>query len=254
MHGQYRELIVYKAYADLKAERERTFLGLLWWIIEPLIAMSIYYLVFKVLLKRGTEDFIPFLLVGLIVWQWFNAVIVNGGNSILRSMGLVRQVPLHKVIFPINIVLTNSARFVLSLSVLFVCLWLNGFEVQIHYLAFPVILSVELFLMTAIAFPLAAIIPFFPDLGTFVQHMMRLVFLLSGIFYSGLELSEKQQNFFYLNPMAVIIRSCRDVLMRDMWPSWQPLAAILAGSTVFIAIGFMLMTRFGLLYAKRVAA
>lgn len=254
MHRQYRELILYKAYADLKAERERTFLGILWWIIEPLIAMSIYYLVFKVLLNRGTDDFIPFLLVGLIAWQWFNATIVNGGTSILRSMGLVRQVPLHKVIFPINIILTNSVRFVFSLSVLFGCLWISGFGVQIHYLAFPVILLVELCLMTAIAFPLAAIVPFVPDLGTFVQNMMRLVFLMSGIFYSGLEFSERQQYFFYLNPMAIIIRSCRDVLMRDAWPPWQPLAAIVVGSAIFIAIGFALITRFGLLYAKRVAA
>lgn len=61
-----KDLIAYKTHADLRAEAERTYLGVGWWLLEPLINVSIYYFVFDVLLGRGTDDLIAFLTVGVI--------------------------------------------------------------------------------------------------------------------------------------------------------------------------------------------
>ena len=66
-----KDLIAYKTYADLRAEAERTYLGVVWWFLDPLIHISIYYFVFSVIMSRGTENFIAFLAVGVIVWRWF---------------------------------------------------------------------------------------------------------------------------------------------------------------------------------------
>ena len=81
----YKNLIVHKAWADFRAEAERTYLGVLWWILDPLINMVIFYLVFGVFLKMGTNDFIPFLLTGLVVWRFIEATVVRASNS-LRPM------------------------------------------------------------------------------------------------------------------------------------------------------------------------
>ena len=62
--ARYIELILYKTYADLRAETERTYLGFLWWIFEPVLYMTVFYVFFGLLLGHKTDDFVPFLLIG----------------------------------------------------------------------------------------------------------------------------------------------------------------------------------------------
>ena len=58
-------LVLYKTYAYLRAESERTYVGVLWWIVEPVVSMSVYYVVFTAL-HRGTENYVAFLLVEVV--------------------------------------------------------------------------------------------------------------------------------------------------------------------------------------------
>ena len=69
------DLVVYKVYAELKSEATRTYIGVLWWVMEPIIFMGIFYFVFGVLFQIRAPDFIPFLLVGLTAWHWLQATI-----------------------------------------------------------------------------------------------------------------------------------------------------------------------------------
>jgi lipopolysaccharide transport system permease protein len=62
----YLDLVRYRAYVDLKSESARSYLGMLWWILDPLMYLAIYYLVFGVVLQRGGEGFVGFLLCGLV--------------------------------------------------------------------------------------------------------------------------------------------------------------------------------------------
>ena len=68
---RYLEIIYYKTYADLRSEASRSYLGFVWWILEPVLYMSVFYLVFSVIRGQKDEDFILFLLVGLVSWKWF---------------------------------------------------------------------------------------------------------------------------------------------------------------------------------------
>jgi lipopolysaccharide transport system permease protein len=65
MRLHWLELVLFSTYAELRAERARSYLGFLWWIIEPAMNMATYYLVFAVVLKTGQPDYVPFLLIGL---------------------------------------------------------------------------------------------------------------------------------------------------------------------------------------------
>ena len=90
--SQYLSLVLYKTYAELRAESARTYIGFLWWIIEPIVDMATYYLVFAVLLRNRTEDFVPFLLIGLVSWKWFSVSVTMGADSIPWSFA-TRCVP-----------------------------------------------------------------------------------------------------------------------------------------------------------------
>ena len=73
------ELILYKSYTDIKAEAARSYLGLLWWIIEPVLYLCAFYILFVLVMHRGDKDFVPTFLCGAVVWKWFASGIQGGG-------------------------------------------------------------------------------------------------------------------------------------------------------------------------------
>nr|HPN80923.1 hypothetical protein [Dokdonella sp.] len=95
------ELILFSTYAELRAERSRSYLGLIWWIAEPAMMMGAFWLVFDVILNTGGPDYLAFLLVGLTLWQWMKSCITHGGYAIWGNLGLVRQVSLPVLVFPV---------------------------------------------------------------------------------------------------------------------------------------------------------
>src|SRR5690606_24175274 len=80
--GHYLDLISYKAYADLKAEASRTYINYLWWVLDPLMSLMVYYVVIGLLFQRGGPGFIFVLLVGIIFWRWYSESISHGASTI----------------------------------------------------------------------------------------------------------------------------------------------------------------------------
>lgn len=252
----YRDLIFYKAYSDLKAEAESTFLGIIWWIIDPIVETLIYYIVFGVLLNRGSRGDIPFvvfLMTGVVPYMWFSTTIMDSAPSILNNLTLVRQTAFHKFLFPTSRILTNSFKFMLSLAVMFTFLWFYGFKPQIHFLAMFILLPIELCLITAITLNLSAIVPFYPDILHFVRHTIRLLFFMTGIFFAPEDVAGKYVSFVYWNPMAVLVASYREVLLYNRWPT-RPIHLLVTVivSIILIALGMSLIKRNDEVYAKRV--
>ncbi len=97
--------------AGLRAEAARNYLSFLWWVLEPLFSMLVFYIVFGLLFQRGTEDYVPFLLVGLVSWQWFANTVKHSMTSIYGNGRLMNQVDLPKVIFPSIVVVMDLVKF-----------------------------------------------------------------------------------------------------------------------------------------------
>lgn len=247
---RYFLLTLYKTYADLRAESQRTYAGFLWWFVEPLLLMAVYYLVFAVLMHRGEADFVPFLLIGLVCWRWFHVSLMQGANSITNNKRLMQQLHIQKLLFPSSSILGNCIKLLFTLSILLIFLWVYGLLPTIHYLAFPVIMAVQLLFILGCTFITAAILPFLPDLRIMLDNALRAIMFLSGIFFSGDIIPEPLKMWFYLNPMAVFIESWRDVLMHDSWPMWGHLGGIALLSIAMIFVGSRLIRHFDYSYPK----
>jgi lipopolysaccharide transport system permease protein len=250
---KHLDLILYKARADLRAEAQRYYISYLWWIIEPILDMLVFYLVFAVILKRGTADFVPMLLIGLTVWKWFETTVKHGATAIVNSRGLVQQVYLPKTIFPLVVVCTDTFKFLIVFAILLVYLFIYGFSTGGPWLALPLVLVTQLTLITAVACLFAAVTPFMEDVTFLINTGLRLAFYLSGIFFEGAILTPAQQQLFYLNPMATLIESFRDILMHNRWPDMQGLTLILAGSAALFYCCVLFLNRFDRRYPKVLA-
>ncbi len=249
----YKDLIVHKAWADFKADSQRTYLGIAWWVLDPIINTFIFYLIFGVVMQNKTPNFVPFLLTGMVTWRWFDAATRGAFRSIYTNAGFVRQVSFPKIVFPLVTIMTSSYQFLFSLAVLFATLVLYQIPLTAHLALFPFILVVELMLIMAASLILGSVVPFIPDLATLFDYVFRILFYMSGIFYQVENLqSSTLKGILRLNPMVVIIESARDVLMYQRAPNWIGLTLIAAFSLAGVLIGASLISRFDLVYAKRI--
>lgn len=250
----YREVVLFKAYAGLRAEASRTYLSILWWVLEPILSMTVYYVVFGLLFKGRTQDYVPFLLTGLVTWQWFANSVKHSMNTIRNNARLINQVDFPKVMFPTIELVKDGIKFLFVFALLLVFLWLYGFDVGISYLALPIVLLVQFVLTAMFAYLAAAVIPFVPDLKFVVDTTLHLVFFLSGIFFSGASIPEKYRAYFYLNPMANLIESYRHILMLDQWPDWTALSTVALFALIGIYFAHLLFERLDHIYPRLVDA
>lgn len=247
----YRELIWHKAWADFRASAARTYLGVAWWVLDPLINMIVYYIVFGIILNQHREGFLPFLLVGIVAWRFFESGVKQGSRAILQSGSLVTQVAFHKVVFSLSALLTQALQLLFSLIPLVLVLALYGTTATPQMLLFPVVLLVEMLFIMGVALPMAAILPLVPDLGTLQDNLLRLLFYFSGIFFAASQLPPRIESLFWLNPMAWIIHAQRQCLLDAQWPDAMPLLVIAAMGCAGIYLGAWLTAHFDQTYGKR---
>lgn len=244
------DLVLYKTYADLRAEAAKTYINYLWWIVDPILSMLVFYIVFGLLLGRGGDGFVAFLLTGLVFWSWYNQTLSHAGNTILGAGGLMNQVHVPKLVFPVVTILTDFTKFCVVLAVLLVFLWLSGYAVNTAYLALPFLIGIQFMLCTALSLLLAGIVPYLPDLKLVVNNLIHLQFFLSGIFFAPSDIPEQYHTWFYANPMATLIESYRDILLHGTWPHAGRLMTITFVCLVVLAAAVALIQRLDKRYPR----
>ena len=249
-NSRYAQIVLYKSYADLMAETSRYYIGYLWWIIEPIIDMAVYYVIFGLVLSNNTPEFVPFLLIGTVTWRWLQTSILIGANSIHAYRPLMDHVYVPKVIFPTVTIITNSFKFLIVFVLLILFLLLYGFRIDVTWAAIPVLFAVELLFIASLTYLFAAAVPFFPDLRIVLDSVFKVLLFMSGIFYPLSKLPGSVLPYLRLNPAVHLIDGFRAVLMHNQWPDWPALAVIAAVSAFISLIGIRLISRNDTNYPK----
>jgi lipopolysaccharide transport system permease protein len=238
---------------NLKAEAAKNYLNYAWWLLEPALHVAVFYFIFDVLLRRGGEGFVVFLLCGQIPFLWFSRSVSNASNSIMNGRGLIQQMAIPKPFFPLLVVAQDMVKQGVVFLCLLVFLIITGHLPGLTWLALPSLILVQALLIAACALVVAAITPFLPDFRFIVATGMMMLMFASGIFYDyDKVLLEEHKQLFLLNPVARLIDGYREALLHDAWPEWVGLGWILIGSVVVILAMFRFYRRNDALYARLV--
>jgi len=239
----YGEVLLYGVYSDLRTEVARRFLGFLWWIIEPVMYMAVFYLVFGLALRQGGPDYVSFLLCGMIAWKWFDGSVRQASNSIPMNAGLVQQIHVPKYLFALIQIFSNTFKFAIVLTLLLGFLLGTGKPVRLEWLGLVPVILVQLLLIIAVGLLLAAVIPFVQDLKLVVDNLLMLLMFMSGIFFNADHVPEAMRGVFGYNPMVLLIQAYRDVLLHNQWPQWSALGYCIALSIPILAVALLTLTR-----------
>jgi len=227
-------LLAFKVRCRLKSEVSTNYLGFVWWVLEPLLHLLTFYFVFEVLMNRGTEHYVAFLMAGLIPWLWFSKTVSNSSGALFNQKNLLMQAKLPIALLPAEIVAHDMVKQSVVLLLLLIFMLGNGIPPSVTWLGLVPLVLLQLLFVASVAFMVAALVPLFPDLRFFVQTGLMLMMFASGIFYQPDLVLPQHREIFFLNPMAVIITAYRDILLHGVWPEWHRLAWIaIASSAVF---------------------
>ncbi|XPV75572.1 MAG: ABC transporter permease [Desulfovibrio sp.] len=237
-------LVLFKTVASLRIEVSRYYLNYLWWAIEPVLSMMVFYVVFGIFLNRSAENYVGVLLVGLMAWNWFARSIEHASMSIYQGRGLMNQVVISKLFFPLEVVLRDTFKNSIVVVLLLVFLLFYTTPVSITWCALPVVLLVEAALIFGLAILSAALVPYVPDLQFVISTGLHLMFFGSGVFFRIEDVVlPKHQFLMYLNPMAGLIKAYRDILIYAQWPDWSYLGTVFLCSMSVLGFSIWLVKK-----------
>ncbi len=240
---------MYKAYSDLKAEASRGFLGVVWWIVEPILYMGVFYFAFGMLFSRGEDDYVSFLLCGLVAWKWFAGCVATGCSSIIVNKGVINLVYVPKYVFPLASMLAGTAKFIVVFVLLVTYLLFVGYIPNFFWIWLPVVVLLQFFFTLGVSSILASLTPFFPDLRGLTESALMLLFFLSGIFFDISEIEDGSAFWLFLNPLASLISAYRGILIDGFFNEVTLLYPAIA-AIVLLVLSMFLLNKFDRQYSK----
>ena len=249
---EYFNYAVRSAKAELHSEVTDSYLNWLWWIIEPLCFMMIYVLVFGYIFKAREEYFIPFVLIGITVWQFFNRMITGSIKLVVQNRDIVTRVYIPKYILLLAKSFTYLFKLFISFGILFlIMLFLKvPFTLNILYMI-PILI-----VFYVISFGIGCILMHYgvyvQDLAKLTDIVLKLVFYLSGIFYN-INIRLKGKAAFLLlrfNPVAFLMNEFRTVIIYASNPSFKGLLFWFIMGTFLTIIGVSIIHKNENSYAK----
>ena len=241
-----RRLTRYLVGAELKQTHADTLFGQLWWILDPLLQMAVYFVLVVIIFNRPTPGFPLFIFVAILPWKWFTASINEAMLSVTGRQALIRQIQFPKIILPTAAVVAGTMSFLFGLIALAIVYLFYLDRISIWLLCLPLIAAIQFVFTLALGILFSALNAFFRDIQNVLSHVLRLWFYLSPALYS-LDVIEKDHPtaaaILAYNPFAVLFESYRAVTYGTSAPNWIGLAILLAVSLVMLAVAIYLFKR-----------
>jgi ABC-type polysaccharide/polyol phosphate export permease len=216
---RYRGLVRNLVARDLKVRYRNSILGFLWCLLNPLMMMGVFTVVFTVLMRSEVRNFPVFVLVGILAWNFHATAVTGAIGSIVHNSQLVMKIYFPREVLPLSTVLSNAVNFVLALVALFGVILAFRVQLGASLVYLPVIFFTQVIFASGIALFLSALTVFFRDVEIIMEAVMLAWFFLTPIFYRMEDLAPNYYRIMYIaNPMASIVSAYRDVLYLGGWP------------------------------------
>lgn len=249
---KFNKYALYSAKAELKSDVANSYFSWLWWILDPLFFMLIYTFIVIVVYKTSEPIFPVFVLIGLTIWNFFSKVVTSSVKIVSANSGVVSKVYIPKYILILQKMYVNF--FQMSISTFLILILLLIYKVKITvFIIYFIPLTITLFSLTlGLSVLFAHFGVFVEDLSNVVNIIFRLVFYLSGIFYSISTRIPSPFNSIMLrvNPVAYLIEDFRNVMLYGVSPNLSLMLYWFLISIIIISSSIKIMYKYENSYVK----
>lgn len=226
---------------DIKVKYKRSFLGVLWALLNPLLIMIVMSVVFSHVFRYSIENFPIYLLSGQILFSFLSESTSSAMTSIIYGAGLIKKVYVPKYILPFSKICSSFVTLLYSLLALLVIMIFFRVEPTWNMLLFPVPLFYLFIMSTGIGLILSVCATYFRDTVYLYTVVLQALMYLTPIFYPVDALPQNVQILIKLNPMYHLVTYFRNVLIYGITPTLQTnivcfvfsFGALLLGLAVF---------------------
>ena len=235
---KYRFLLIELVKKDIKLKYRRSYLGLFWTLLEPLLTMMVLYVVFSQLYGKSDHTFPVYILTGRLLYTFFNNSTKAAMKSIRSNSGMIKKVYVPKYIYPLAAVISNYIIFLLSLIVLLpVSLYVGVFPTK--YIIQAIAPLCVIFVMAlGVGMILATLAVFFRDLEYLWGVALMMIMYCSAIFYEPSRVVKHGYGWiFNINPLYCLIDNFRSSVLYHQIMNFRMLGFAAAFSAICLVIG-----------------
>lgn len=241
--SHYLDVVTVLAQKDFKIRYRNSVLGFLWSLLNPLAYMVILTLVFSLLLAVNIPNFPAWLLIGLLVWRFFQVSTNQSLFAIAGNISLVNKMYIPRYLIVLSGNLANFLGAGLEFVALLPLLVLLGVNLTLYALLLPVILVLEFFLVFGISLLLSSLSLKYRDFNQLWDITLQLGFFLSPIVYDANLIPAPYRLIYSLNPMTALIESTRSILIGQSLPSVFDSTVVLSSVGILLLIGYLVFRR-----------
>lgn len=219
---RFRELIVLLVQRDLKVRYKRSALGMAWTLLNPLLQMVVYTLVFSRVIRLGVANYPVFLLAGLLPWSLISIGTTGSAFSLLNNEALIRKVAVPHAVYPISVVASKLVDLCLSLAPLAIIALAVGVTPGLPWLFLPVAIFLAGTFTAGLALAFSSLTVFFRDMRHLIDILFQVWFYLTPVLYP-IEFLDRlgggtAQSLLALNPATPIVRLFQQVIYEQRFP------------------------------------
>ena len=237
---QYRELLYFLTWRDVKIRYKQTAIGFLWAIIQPFLKMVVFSIIFGGLAKMDSEGFpYPiFLYAGLLPWQFFASSVSRSGQSIVGSANLIKKVYFPKLIIPVASVGACIVDFAISFIILIVMmLYYSIIPTLSTFMVLPLVLA-TIFTALGVGMLISALNVGYRDFRYVLPFLVQIWMFLTPVIYPTRIIPENWRWLILLNPMAGIVDAYRSAILGKPF-EWGSLGISMGMAVVIFLCGLM---------------
>ncbi len=235
----YRELLYFLTWRDVKIRYKQTVLGALWAIIQPVFTMLVFTLFFGKLAKVPSDG-IPysvFSYAALVPWTFFASSLTQSSNSLVGSANLIKKVYFPRLAIPISSVMANVVDFALAFAVLLLIMLYHGITPTWNAVFLPLLLLLALVTSLGVGLWLSALNVEYRDVRYVVPFITQFWMFATPIAYPSSLLKEPWRTIYGLNPMVGVVEGFRWALLGTRTAPGPVIAASTAAALFILVTG-----------------
>ncbi len=242
---QYRELLKTSIKKELRGKYKASVLGVLWSFINPLLQVLVYAIVFPYLMNNTGENYLAYLVTGIIPWIYFQTVVVTCVTIIKSNSGIIKKVYFPREILPFSSAISGYINFLISCIIIMIVCFLTGAGVSWYLLFVPVWALIQGLFALGIGLALGAVDAYFQDLEYIVNFLLSLAMYGSPIIYR-LETFHSESILLTLirwNPLTKFVMGYRDLFLSHQLPPIGDLGLLIGLSIVVFLLGYYIFKK-----------
>lgn len=243
---EFRGLLKLLITRDITVRYKRSFLGVWWTLLNPLLFTGVMWMVFSQIFRFEIEDPVPFivyLLAGVLIVTYFAQGVLAAGSSIVNSSGVLTKVYVPPEIFALSAAAAAAVNFMISLLPLFVIQLVLGVGIPWTALLIPLPVLAMLGLVTGVGLLVAAAAVYFYDVLDLTGVFVNLISYLTPTFWPISIVPDRLQVFVQLNPVYSYLLVFRNFVYLGQFPPWYVFAIMIGTSLAALIIGVWVFSR-----------